>query len=87
MIAAISGVLGFVAGVGAFAVLHRLRPTRANSDGSGELTDEDRQVLTEQFTQHAAAMREQVRLYGDSLAGEDLTLRERLRRFEQDGPR
>lgn len=47
-----------------------------------QLTDQDREVVAEEFRTHAEAMQRQVSEYGDALAAGDLVLRERLRRFE-----
>lgn len=49
------------------------------------LTDSDRAVLVEEFTTHARAMQQQVARFADTLAGDDVVLRERLRNFEGHG--
>jgi hypothetical protein len=46
------------------------------------LTEADRAAVAQEFAQHAAAVRSQVTAFADELAGDDVLLRERLRRFE-----
>ncbi len=64
----------------------RMRPLRSaiehvDREGSGRL-EQDRVVISEEFTAHAVAVRKQVSEYADMLAGEDPILRERLRQIE-----
>ena len=73
---AIGAVLGLAVG----AVLGRLSP---RSEVVPELSEDDREQLADQFRTHTDAVAEQVGLFADELAGDDVVLRERLRRFER----
>lgn len=51
------------------------------------LSASDHDQLASEFAQHAQAVARQVSEFADALAGDDLVLRERLRRFESIGGR
>lgn len=85
MIAVVTGLVGGLLGAGLTVLAYEWRRRRFSLDES--LSDDDRDALTDQFTQHAHAMRRQVGIYADTLAGGDSVLRERLRHFERGGER
>lgn len=83
MIAVVTGLFGGLIGAGLTVLAYEWRRRRFALDSP--LSDDDRDALKEQFTQHANAMRRQVGIYADTLAGGDSVLRERLRHFERRG--
>lgn len=85
MISVVTGLVGVLVGAGLTVLTYEWRKRRFSLDEP--LSDDDREALTQQFTQHANAMRRQVGIYADTLAGGDSVLRERLRHFERGGER
>ena len=82
----LGAVLGVLAGGGLVAAMRRGQEPRA-SVVDLELDEEtlqeiDREAVAADFAVHASAVRRQVSEYADALAGGDVALRERLRRFE-----
>lgn len=83
----LGAVLGVLAGGGLVAVVMRCgREPQASVidlDMAEETLQEiDREAVAADFAVHASAVRRQVSEYADALAGGDVALRERLRRFE-----
>ena len=68
--------------LGGAAVMLAYELRRHRSTPAEELTDDDRDVIEQQFAAHSDSMRRQVSEFADKLAGGDPLLRERLRRFE-----
>lgn len=83
----LGAVLGALAGGGLVAVVacRRQEPQASVVDleiGEETLQEIDREAVAADFAAHASAVRRQVSEYADVLAGGDIALRERLRRFE-----
>lgn len=77
----VSLLSGGLIGAASTALVYEWR-RRATPRYAEQLTEEDRDVITAQFAAHSADMRQQVAHFADTLAGDDLVLRERLRTFE-----
>ena len=80
-------VLGVLAGGGIVAGVMRRGQEPRTSVIDLEMAEEtlqeiDREAVAADFAVHASAVRRQVSEYADALAGGDVALRERLRRFE-----
>lgn len=77
------GLLGTLVGAGgteaARLIVRRLHVRR---DSDPRLTEQDREVITDEFATHTTAVWSQVRQFADALADGDVHLREQLRRFE-----
>lgn len=83
IVACVSWAAGVVASAGVVAAFWwRSQRQRVLPAESPAFNVEDRQVLADQFGDHVAAVRRQVRVYADQLADGDPELRERLRRIE-----
>lgn len=82
----LGAVLGALAGGGLVAVVtwrHGQQAPVIDLELDEETLQEiDRKAVTVDFAAHASAVRRQVSEYADVLAGGDIALRERLRRFE-----
>lgn len=83
----LGAVLGVLAGGGIIAVVMRrgqeLQASVIDLQMDEETLQEiDREAVAADFAVHASAVRRQVSEYADVLAGGDVALRERLRRFE-----
>lgn len=82
----LGAVLGALAGGGLVAVVtcRRQEPQASVVDlesGEETLQEIDREAVAADFAATASAVRRQVSEYADVLAGGDIALRERLRRF------
>ncbi|WP_454163013.1 hypothetical protein [Gordonia iterans] len=80
----VAGVLGGGVGSVVIALIDAKRLFRVTcpDPDAHELTEDDREAVASEFAAHASAVQRQVSEYADVLAGGDVGLRERLRRFE-----
>lgn len=75
-------VVGGAAGTAVTLWITKRRTHEASSVSAG-VSDEERDHLEVNFASHVNHMRDQVSSFADQLAGDDVLLRERLRRFER----
>jgi hypothetical protein len=78
----VSAAAGCLAGATVAAgIVTRRRQSRSTESGL-TLNESGYAAIEDEFRVHAAASQRQVSEYGDLLAGGDVALRDRLRRFE-----